>query len=473
MTIEKFIDGPSATVESDIGTEQAAAPDVAVAEEEKTMPISTADLEQLKSEVASVAQFVRESSQPLAEEQARVRKALDEVLAGQRESQRREISARSTAASASVERRVDSGAYAGFDVLDLTLARSLQRAAAMSNGEESTRDWDVRLKAALDSVTVGSGDELVPTGFGARMWRDVRQETRVASLFNEVNMPTNPFDIPLQLGDVAWYPGTENTATTQTAVATKKQTLTAYELVAEVPWSLTLEEDAVIVMLPELRRTLVDSAASVLDDVLLNADTTSANNINVDGGAASKATANQAQWRIGFDGLIHLPLVDNTAQGINVAGDLDSSTFLNLLSKLGKYGISDGAAFVCDTSTYIKALGLEQVATVDKLGPKATVLNGQLGTIFGVPIVVAGQMRLADADGKVTSGGNTHSRGRVLAVNTSQWRVGYRRRLMLETQRDIQKRQHTMVVSMRIGFAERTGARASATHTALAYNITL
>ena len=138
MTIEKFIDGPSATVESDIGTEQAAAPDVAVAEEEKTMPISTADLEQLKSEVASVAQFVRESSQPLAEEQARVRKALDEVLAGQRESQRREISARSTSASASVERRVDSGAYAGFDVLDLTLARSLQRAAAMSNGEEST-----------------------------------------------------------------------------------------------------------------------------------------------------------------------------------------------------------------------------------------------------------------------------------------------------------------------------------------------
>ena len=472
MTIEKFIDGPGAMEESDIGAEHAE-PEVAATttEEVKTMPIGTADLEQLKSEVASVAQFVRESSQPLAEEQARLRKTLDEVLAGQRESQRREISARSTATS--VERRVDSGAYAGFDVLDLTLARSLQRAAAMSNGEESTRDWDVRIKAALDSVTVGSGDELVPTGFGARMWRDVRQETRVASLFNEVNMPTNPFDIPLQLGDVAWYPGSENTATTQTAVATKKQTLTAYELVAEVPWSLTLEEDAVIVMLPELRRTLVDSAANVLDDVLLNADTTSANNINVDGGAASKATANQAQWRIGFDGLIHLPLVDNTAQGINVAGDLDSSTFLNLLSKLGKYGISDGAAFVCDTSTYIKALGLEQVATVDKLGPKATVLNGQLGTIFGVPIVVAGQMRLADADGKVTSGGNTHSRGRVLAVNTSQWRVGYRRRLMLETQRDIQKRQHTMVVSMRIGFAERTGTRSSATHTALAYNITL
>lgn len=462
-TIEKFIDGPGAAVEPDAGPTQEEA------EGEKPMQIDTNGLEQLKSEVASVAQFVRERSQPLAEEQARVRKALDEVLANQRESQRRAI----TAQSESQLRRVDSGSYAGFDVLDLTLARSLQRAATDSHGAETTRDWDVRLKAALDSVTAGSGEELVPTGWTAQMWRDVRQETRVASLFNEIDMPTNPFDIPLQLGDVAWYPGTENTATTQTAVATQKQTLTAHELVAEVPWSLTLEEDAVIAMLPELRRTLVDSAASVLDDVLLNADTTSANNINVDGGAASKTVANQAQWRIGFDGLIHLPLVDNTSQAINVDAALASSTFLDLLSKLGKYGISKGAAFVCDTSTYIKALGLDQVATVDKLGPKATLLNGQLGTIFGVPIVVAGQMRLADADGKVTSGGNTNSRGRVLAVNTSQWRIGYRRRLLIETQRDIQKRQHTMVVSMRVGFAERTGTRSSATHTALAYNITL
>ena len=464
VTIEKYIDGPEAAVEPDVGPTQNVE-----AEGEKPMPIDTKGFEQLKSEVASVAQFVRERSQPLAEEQARVRKALDEVLANQRESQRRAI----TAQSGSHLRRVEDGSYAGFDVLDLTLARSLQRAAAASHGEDTTRDWDVRLKAALDSVTAGSGDELVPTGWTAQMWRDVRQETRVASLFNEIDMPTNPFDIPLQLGDVAWYPGTENTATTQTAVATQKQTLTAHELVAEVPWSLTLEEDAVIVMLPELRRTLVDSAASVLDDVLLNADTTSANNINVDGGAASKAAANQAQWRIGFDGLIHLPLVDNTAQAIDVDAALSSSTFLDLLSKLGKYGIDKGAAFVCDTSTYIKALGLDQVATVDKLGPKATLLNGQLGTIFGVPIVVAGQMRLADADGKITSGGNTNSRGRVLAVNRSQWRIGYRRRLLIETQRDIQKRQHTMVVSMRVGFAERTGTRSTATHTALAYNITL
>ena len=46
-------------------------------------------------------------------------------------------------------------------------------------------------------------------------------------------IPSNPFQIPLQLGDVNWYPGTENTAVTGSAPATARQTLTAHELVAE------------------------------------------------------------------------------------------------------------------------------------------------------------------------------------------------------------------------------------------------
>ena len=60
----------------------------------------------------------------------------------------------------------------------------------------------------------------------------------------------------------------------------------------------------------------------------------------------------------------------------------------------------------------------------------------------------------------------------MLAVNTSQWRVGFRREIAIETERDIQKRQNLMVVSMRIAFAERSGTRSSATHTSLQYNIT-
>jgi hypothetical protein len=87
----------------------------------------------------------------------------------------------------------------------------------------------------MDSTTAGVGDELVPTQEAAALWLDVNLDTLIAPLFSRIDMPTNPFEIALQLGNVNWYPGTENLATTSTALATARQTLTAYELVAEVP----------------------------------------------------------------------------------------------------------------------------------------------------------------------------------------------------------------------------------------------
>ena len=125
-----------------------------------------------------------------------------------------------------------------------------------------------------------------------------------------------------------------------------------------------------------------------------------------------------------------------------------------------------------DVDTYIRCLGITNFRTLDKLGPNATLLQGQLAAVEGIPVLVSEQMKAADADGKVTSGGNTNTTGRLLIVNRTQWRVGFRRELTIETERDIQKRQNVMVVSMRIAFAERTGNRSTATHTALQYNIT-
>ena len=81
-------------------------------------------------------------------------------------------------------------------------------------------------------------------------------------------------------------------------------------------------------------------------------------------------------------------------------------------------------------------------------------------------------MSLADADGKVTSGGNTTETGRVLIVNRNQWAQGFRREMGIDVDRDTQKRQTVVTVSLRYALAERSGARSSATHTALQYNIT-
>ena len=450
------------------------------------MTLSTWELETIKNEVAEVREFYRQRMDadlpPLREELERLSRAVGDLTEKQRVGERQAMLARFSGGGRGGERggdrpRVPFGKYQGMDALDLACVRSVLAAQQREPGDVNPRaleDWQANLKAAMDSATAGSGDELVATGEAAALWADINVDTLVAGLFTRVDMPTNPFEIPLQLGDVSWYPGTENTATTETALTTGRQTLTAYELVAEVPWSLTLEEDAVIAMAAEVRSTLVRNAVEVIDDVLLNADTTAQNNINADGATIAVSTAGKAHWLVGFDGLLHLPLVDNTNQGNNHGAAPSADMFNEARGLLGKYGVRPSElAYIADVGTYIKSLGVGEFRTLDKLGPQATLLNGQLAQVDGIPVIVSEQLAQSDADGKVTNGGSSNTKGRLLAVNRTQWRLGFRRELMIETTRDIQKRQNIMVVSMRLAFMERTGARASATHTALQYNITV
>ena len=431
--------------------------------------MSLQELEVVKKELADISAFVKERGDRRAQDESdRLTTAVASLVESSRQSSR---SALLGGVNDTVH-RVDSGPYAGCDALDMAIVRSLHKAAHAVNSSTSSEHWATRIKAAMDSVTAAGGDELVATSEATQLWNDVNLETMVASLFSRINMPTTPFDIPLQLGDVNWYPGSENISAKSTALTTAKQTLTAHELVAEVPWSLTLEEDAVIAMLPEVRRTLVRNAAEVIDDVLLNGDTSVTNGINSDSATITTTTPGKAHWLVGFDGLLHLPLVDNTSQGNDLNGSVTAAAYNQVLKLLGKYGVRNNeAVFVTDVNTYLSSLALDEVETVDKLGPAATILTGQLGVIYGHPLIVSEQMRLAAADGKVTDGA-AGTTGRILATNRSQWRVGFRRELSIETERDIQKRQNVIVVSMRIALSERSGSRSTATHTALQYNVT-
>ena len=152
-------------------------------------------------------------------------------------------------------------------------------------------------------------------------------------------------------------------------MSTARQTLTAYELVAEVPWSLTLDEDAVIAMAAEVRSSLVRNSMEVIDDVLVNGDTTTINNINADGATISTSDAGKAQWLIGFDGLLHLPLIDNTAQAINRNAAVSDDMFNEVRAKLGKNGVRPSElAYIMDVNTYVRSLSVANFRTLDKLG---------------------------------------------------------------------------------------------------------
>ncbi len=490
--------------------------------------MTNTDMDAIKKDLTDINAFVRERFEPvtkevglLREETERIRQDVNAVTQRERSVRRSALSAYADEAALPV---VPSGAYAGMDLLDLALVRRfahsqrregfgpawIQRAetakhllaasitpadiqASHAATERRLERWfsvdskntgqfqgfsrallGAMTRAAMDSTTAGSGDELVATLEARELWHDVNLQTLVAPLIPTFPMLSNPFDVPRQLGDVSFYPGTENAATTSTALTTGRTRLTAYELVGQVPYSFTLEEDGVIAMLPEIRAGLVRNVAEALDDIILNADRTAANSINADGASVAASDAGKAQWLIGYDGILHLPLVDNSAQALNHDAAVSDDMFNELRAKLGKYGARPSQlVWVMDVNTFIRSQSVDQFRTMDKLGPNATLLTGMLGAIEGIPVIVSEQMRLADADGKVTDDGNSNSKGRVLLVNRTQWAQGFRRHLTLDVDRDTQKRQTVITVSFRHALAERSGDRSKAAHTGLQYNIDL
>ncbi len=487
--------------------------------------MTTTEMESIRKELAGINEFVRERFDPvsqdvglLKEEAERLRGEVSRLQEQERQPRRRAL-----AGQVGQEPVVSGGPYAGMDALDLGLLRRIarsQRRESFGPGwveraesakrslvegatpavvQESHEAADARLsqlhrvgprptgqhetfsqpvlrsltRSAMDSTTAGSGDELVSTLEARELWMDVNLRTLVAPLISAIDMPSTPFELPRQLGDVNFYPGTENSAAASTALSTGRAMLEAHELVGHVPYSFTLEEDAVVAMLPEIRAGLVRNVAEVLDDVILNADTTDTNNINADGTTISKSDAGKGHWLLGYDGILHLPLVDNATQS-NPHGDgVSDDMFSEIRAKLGKYGARPSElAWVMDVNTFIRAQSISQFRTMDKLGPNATLLTGMLGAVEGIPVIVSEQMRLADIDGRVTEGGNVRGAGRLLIFNRTQWTQGFRRKITIDVDRDTQKRQTVVTVSVRHALTERSGDRTTAEHTALQVNIT-
>jgi len=444
----------------------------------------------MQKDVADVASFMRDKYDPLqqsvtvlGEEHKRLVDQVKEVLDMQREMNRAALLKDTGGRRMTLYRSVSGLSDHLCDDLDFEiLSKFARRAFAVaeekgdSDGMKRARAWRdniVTHARAMDSTTAGAGDELVPTAERAQLWMDVHLRTAIAGLFARIPMPTNGFDIPLDLGNVNWYPGTANVAATSTDPTTGKRTLTAQELVSVVSWAYELDEDAVIAMLPTVRAKLVMNTAEVIDDVLLNADTTTGTtNINRDGSSIDTSTAGKAQYLLGWDGLLHIPLVDNTAQAVNHNAAPSDDLFNEVRSKMDKYGVRPGEmATIVDINLYIRAQSISNFRTLDKLGPNATLLTGQLGDIEGIPVIVSEQMLLADTDGRVTGAGNATDTSRLLIVNRGQYYVGFKRDLMIEVDRDVQKRQTVMVASFRIAFEGRN-TNASDTAVALGYDIT-
>jgi HK97 family phage major capsid protein len=279
-------------------------------------------------------------------------------------------------------------------------------------------------KKALDTAETGGGADWIPTDFSSQLYELVRLSGQVQSLFPQINMPSNPYKLPIQIGRLMSFKGAEQTADTSqtpvtsghTANITGNVTLTAVNHNTMVPTSKNLEEDSIIPILPFLRAEIVTALAEGRETCILNGDTTASH----EDSDVTDAGDRRKMWK-GLRRLAH----DTAGYAVDLS-EFTMSTLLDLIGTMGKFGVRPAESpIITGVKGYLKLMKFVQVQTLDKYGPGAVVLNGELANLLGRPVIVSEFVREDLNAGGVYASGATSTV--VYVANRRGFVMGIRR----------------------------------------------
>lgn len=291
------------------------------------------------------------------------------------------------------------------------------------------------------STQTGYGDEWVPDLWSSELWRQARLENVIAPLMRVVEMPSEPYELPVEGADPTVYYVSETTAESQLTLAgsgsaipdskvgSSKVTLSAKKFALRVGFSAELTEDSIIPVLGMYREQALRAMADTIDYVILNGDTETGATGNINSDDSAPTTGDRY---LAFNGLRKTPLVTTTANGADNSGAAPTLSALRSVRFLmaGKYSVNPrNLAWIVDAGTYGKLLNMDEFITMDKAGSAATAMTGQIGMVDGAPIFVSAEMGLTESDGKISATASNNTLGQAVCIYRPGWVVGYRRRV--------------------------------------------
>lgn len=373
-----------------------------------------------------------------------------------------------------------------FPRLPVHMFHGRDRALAARGAWEETSAYK-RAMLAMDTAESGYGQQLIGAQYVGELWEAARRESRIYSLIESFEMTDPTAYLPVEVDIPEMLYVSESVANNSSNYATVKTgsqrvQVDAKKFVIHQMWSGEVEEDSIIPFVPFLRRQAAASIAHYSDSLVLNGDTTNSvtGNINLD-----DADPADTKHYLAFDGIRHAALVDNTNNDNDMGGAAPTLAALHGLrsdmidtARLVDWGHPanpDDLVYVCDPETGDRIAMIDEVLTVDKYGPQATVLTGEVLKIGRHPLLVSMAMSKTEADGKVSATAVNNTRGQVVAFNRRGFKTGWRRRVMVETERLPATDQTRLVYSLRLGFGRftPTGAASGIEAAATLRNISL
>jgi HK97 family phage prohead protease len=287
--------------------------------------------------------------------------------------------------------------------------------------------------------------------------RDIQNELILAPMFREIAMNSASMVLPVMpdtgYAEVVSGAGSSNATAfkgtidargsvgggsgDRAGITLTEVDLRTIKLVAKSYLSNETEEDAILPILPLLREAMVRQHARGVENMFLfGAHTDGAysgtSNLN---GLIQYAAANTGALTIN-DGTVNtLPALTAGASGTGL---------LTLRKRMGKYGLrASDVAYIVSQRAYFELLEDPEFQDFNLVNTQATKLNGEVGQIFGSPVMVCDEFS-TPAAGKYYA----------LAVNTRNFVVPRQRGVTVESEYSVEDQHRVLVTSQRLGFKE-------------------
>jgi HK97 family phage major capsid protein len=267
------------------------------------------------------------------------------------------------------------------------------------------------------------------------MEAEIRRRLVVAPTLRQIEMQTNVMTMPVnpEAGAATWVTnaqfGTTNSMGAAQTHQLKEITLNAYKVATAEYMNYEEQEDSLLILLPVVRDAMVRRVAKAVDKAFLL-------------GAGS-----------GADPVKGLAAYDTASAVVGaVATKITVANMIALRRDLGTWGLDPSELiYIVNNDVYYDLLEDTTFQTVDKIGDRATLLTGQIGSIGNTPVIVSGSLpsKVAGAAGALTNVG-------AIVYHPGNFIVGNQRGLRFDTQDLVETQRKVMVASLRTGMTQVT-----------------
>lgn len=272
-----------------------------------------------------------------------------------------------------------------------TFEKEVENVALISfiseKGMFDTEYGAAHLKAVNDSSSIQVSSENYEAIFSQRILRDIQKLLVVGNLFQELPMTSKTLTMMLDPESqvATWVDantyGTEATTGNEVTAALQETTFRTLKLASKAYMTDETEEDAIVALLPIIRRHLVESHAKAIEIAFMTGDG-SGKPLGLIASATADGTAINSTAKA--DGTVKV-----TAKAIHTSR-----------RHLGLYGLDiSKLALVVSMDAYYDLMEDEEWQDVTQVGADNSLkLQGQVGRIYGLPVLVSNYFPAKAAD---------------------------------------------------------------------------